>query len=73
DFLCPGCMESIVFIKRPFCNCCGIPVEITYDFPIDDLEFYLCRKNAFVFDRARSMGPYDLILKQMIRHFKYQG
>ena len=73
DFLCPGCMESIVFIKRPFCNCCGIPAEITYDFPIDDFEFYLCRKNAFLFDRAWSMGPYDSILKQMIHHFKYQG
>jgi ComF family protein len=71
DFLCRFCQQEIVFIDPPYCHCCGIPADISYDFPIENFECALCRKNSFAFDRARSLGPYDTALKQLIHHFKF--
>lgn len=72
DFLCGLCRSEIEFIRRPFCNRCGIPADISYDYPQDDFECGGCRKDPFKFDRARSLGQYDSILRQLIHHFKYR-
>jgi len=71
DFLCGLCQKEIVFIDPPYCHCCGIPADISYDFPTENFECALCRKNSFSFDRARSLGPYDAALKKLIHHFKF--
>jgi len=71
DFLCGLCQKEIVFIEPPYCHCCGIPADISYDFPTENFECALCRKNSFFFDRARSLGPYDAIMKELIHHFKF--
>jgi len=71
DFLCRLCQKEIVFIDPPYCHCCGIPADISYDFPTENFECALCRKNSFSFDRARSLGPYDAALKKLIQHFKF--
>lgn len=72
-FLCGPCRESVVFITRPYCHRCGSPAEISYDYPREEFECGLCRKGGFGFDRARSLGPYDAVLKQLIHHFKYRN
>lgn len=71
DFLCGFCQQEIVFIDPPYCHGCGIPADISYDFPTENFECALCRKNSYSFDRARSLGPYDTALKQLIHHFKF--
>lgn len=71
DFLCDLCQKEIVFIDPPYCHCCGIPADISYDFPTENFECALCRKNLFSFDRARSLGSYDAVLKKLIHHFKF--
>lgn len=71
DFLCGLCQQEIAFIDPPYCHCCGIPADLSYDFPTENFECAWCRKNTFAFDRARSLGPYDAALKQLIHHFKY--
>jgi ComF family protein len=32
----------------------------------------VCRQSPYTFDRARSLGHYDTVLRQLIHHFKYQ-
>lgn len=73
DYLCRLCQEEMVFIDPPYCHSCGIPADISYDFPTENFECALCRKNSFAFDRARSLGPYDAALKKLISHFKFRN
>lgn len=71
EFLCGLCHSEIVFIDPPYCHSCGIPADISYDFPTENFECALCRKNSFFFDRARSLGPYDAALKKLIHQLKF--
>ena len=71
-FLCRLCQNEIIFIDPPYCHGCGIPADISYDFPTENFECALCRKNSFSFDKARSLGPYDAALKKLIYHFKFK-
>ncbi|KMP10288.1 hypothetical protein UR09_06740 [Candidatus Nitromaritima sp. SCGC AAA799-A02] len=71
DFLCPSCREDIAWIESPFCYSCGIPAEIEYDYPTPEFECALCRNKPFCFNRARSLGYYQSVLKELIHHFKY--
>lgn len=71
DFLCLSCRNDIAWIDSSFCYSCGIPAEIDYDYPTDEFECSLCRRHPFHFDRARSLGYYQSVLKQLIHHFKY--
>ncbi len=73
DFLCALCRKDIRFIEPPFCFRCGSPAEISYDYPVEDFECSLCRRTPFAFDRARSLGSYDAVLKKLIHYFKYRG
>ncbi|MDA0691628.1 MAG: ComF family protein [Nitrospinae bacterium] len=71
EFLCGLCENEIAFIDPPFCRGCGIPADISYETPKENFECALCRKNLYTFDRARSLGPYDSVLKQLILHLKF--
>lgn len=72
DYLCGLCRKEIVFIGPPYCNCCGAPAELSYDYPTENFACGLCRSKPFAFDRARSLGLYDAGLKKLIHHFKYR-
>ena len=44
-----------------------------YDYPDPEFKCGLYRKQTYRFDRARSLGRYDTVLKALIHAFKYQG
>jgi ComF family protein len=70
--LCEPCRDAIVWIQYPYCFRCGVPADVGYDFPHEEFECAVCRKGRYQFDRARSLGIYDSVLKELIHHFKYQ-
>ncbi|MEK9627666.1 MAG: ComF family protein [Nitrospinota bacterium] len=72
EFLCRACFKDISFINSPMCSICGVPADISYDFPREDFSCGLCRKSTYQFDHARSLGHYDTVLRELIHHFKYQ-
>ncbi len=72
EFLCRLCRQDIEWIRRPYCSTCGAPAELPYDFPSETFSCGLCRKHPYAFDRARSLGRYDSILRELIHHFKYR-
>ncbi len=73
DYLCGLCRQEIQFIQSPYCNSCGAPAELSYDYPTENFACGLCRDKTFAFDRARSLGEYEAGLKKLIQHFKYQN
>lgn len=73
DFLCGLCRNDIFVIDDPLCATCGIPADIDYDYPDEGFECGWCRKGGFRFDRARSLGLYDSVLKELIHFFKYRN
>ena len=73
DFLCGLCRDDIFVIDDPLCNTCGIPADIDYDYPAEGFECGWCRKKGYRFDRARSLGLYDSVLKELIHFYKYRN
>jgi len=73
DYLCGLCRDDLFVIDDPICNTCGIPADIDYDYPSEGFECGWCRKGGFQFDRARSLGLYDSVLKELIHFYKYRN
>ena len=71
-FLCVPCRDDIGFIQQPFCFLCGVPADMSYDYPHEEFVCGDCRKNPFKFNQARSLGFYDTVLRTTIHHFKYR-
>ena len=71
-FLCDPCRAGIIFIENKYCFRCGFPADISYEYPLAEFKCGPCRDGNFAFDRARSLGLYDSVLKSLIRHFKYR-
>lgn len=72
EFLCRTCLNDIGFINSPICEVCGVPADISYDYPEGGFACGVCRQSPYEFDRARSLGHYDTVLRQLIHCFKYQ-
>jgi ComF family protein len=72
EYLCRNCFDDLGFIHSPICFDCGVPADISYDYPQEEFVCGVCRQNPYKFDRARSLGHYDTVLRQLIHHFKYQ-
>lgn len=73
DYLCGLCRNDIFVIDDPLCETCGTPADIDYDYPAEGFECGWCRKGGFRFDRARSLGLYDSVLKELIHFYKYRN
>ena len=71
-FLCAPCRGDIGFIRQPYCFQCGVPADLSYAYPHEEFVCGDCRQNPFYFDRARSLGFYDTVLRTTIHHFKYR-
>jgi competence protein ComFC len=72
EFLCAPCRGDIKFIQQPYCFQCGVPADLSYAFPHEEFLCGDCRQKPFAFDRARSLGFYDTVLRTTIHHFKYR-
>ena len=72
-YLCGLCRDDLFVIDDPICETCGIPADIDYDYPTEGFECGWCRKGGFRFDRARSLGLYDSVLKELIHFYKYRN
>ena len=42
---------------------CGFPTDIFYDYAHDEFICRVCRYSLYRFDRARSLGHYDIVLR----------
>ena len=74
EIICAGYAAMIFFvIDDPICDTCGIPADIDNDYPAEGFECGWCRKGGFRFDRARSLGLYDSVLKELIHFYKYRN
>ena len=72
EYLCCTCFNDIGLIHTPICFVCGVPADISYNYPQDEFVCGVCRQSPYKFDRAGSLGLYDNVLRQLIHHFKYQ-
>lgn len=72
EYLCGLCRDHTPFILPPLCHTCGRPGEMEYEYPTEDFQCGLCRKQTYRFDRARSLGVYTSVLKELVHFFKYQ-
>jgi competence protein ComFC len=71
-YLCSNCLKGIRPIISPFCNLCGNPGEMDYDYPYQEFICGLCRHQPYRFQQARSFGYYETTLKDLIQHLKYK-
>ncbi|MDB6111473.1 MAG: putative Competence protein [Pedosphaera sp.] len=68
-FVCPSCWQKVRFIKRPFCERCGLPYEgdITTAFECNN-----CREMDLRFRAARSAVTANELMLEVIHRYKYQ-
>ena len=67
-FLCWECMAGLRFIRPPFCDCCGDPLDGDVEGP------WLCPAcgSGREFARARSAVRYVGVVRRLICDFKYR-
>ena len=68
-FVCASCWQKVRFIKRPFCERCGLPYEgeITTAFECNN-----CREMDLHFRAARSAVTANELMLEVIHRYKYQ-
>lgn len=68
ELACVGCVENISIICEPVCFVCGKPIEQ------GEREYCLdCIRKKHVFIQGKSAFIYDLIMRESIGRFKYNG
>ncbi len=68
--VCPSCLARLIFFSAPQCPQCGI------GFSSPDTPEHLCARclqEKFNFTLARSLGPYEGLMVELVSRFKYQG
>ncbi len=69
--LCPACLQSLECFKTPLCQRCGTLLPGNFDDRFATCA--RCRQRGFEFDVARASGPYEGRLRDVIRHYKFDG
>jgi ComF family protein len=67
-FICAGCREQVRFIKRPFCERCGLPYEGDITAPFECAN---CRELELHFRSARSAVAARGMVLDVIHRYKY--
>jgi ComF family protein len=70
EAFCPACWQDLNLIREPYCPVCGIP------FPVETPGLHICGDclvDSYRFDRARAMGLYRGLLRDVLHRFKYGG
>jgi len=69
--LCPSCLKGLECFNAPLCQRCGTLLPGNFD---DRFSMCArCRERGFEFDFARASGPYEGRLRDVIRHYKFDG
>lgn len=70
-YLCGMCQDAIDFISSSYCSLCGIPANHSYE--SDEGKFLCgsCRSKPPTFDKARSLGLHQGVLRKLVHEFKY--
>lgn len=68
--LCWECRAKIQLYTQSLCRCCGYFIEkqVTHDFVCGN-----CLKLRPHFDKARSAGRFDGVLRELVHNFKYNN
>ncbi|MFA5356208.1 MAG: ComF family protein [Candidatus Omnitrophota bacterium] len=69
NLVCAGCWSNIKKNSPPFCRCCGRQLAK----PVTKTICPVCVRKPVHFDRAFAPCPYEGIVKELIRAFKYRG
>ena len=69
-YLCPSCGERFQPIISPLCTHCGQPFVSRHG---PDHVCGSCQRQPFRFQKARSAGLYQDVLRTLIHHYKYHG
>lgn len=71
--LSPESWQSLSFISRPFCACCGMPFSFSGEERArgDDAQCAVCLGNPPPYDSARAVLAYDDASRGMILKFKH--
>lgn len=64
--LCPSCRKGLPRLTPPLCDRCGLPLPAGP--PCPD-----CAAHPPAFDAARAVMPYDLLCRDLVHAFKYDG
>ncbi|TET33102.1 MAG: ComF family protein [Planctomycetota bacterium] len=70
QFVCPACLEKIIFIGDSGCRKCGAKVGPGAE---DNTRCLACRDSTLIFRRCRAVGMYDGPLRELIICFKFRG
>lgn len=68
--LCSECFDNISFITKPYCKCCGIPLEGRKD-DVFELTCFNCLNKKNAFRLCRSAIKYDQFSKKLLLDFKF--
>ena len=71
-YICKSCWQQVEFIKRPYCETCGYPLDPLAALPDKVPSCDRCPENA-LFRKARFVADYDSAVGEAIRLLKYQG
>lgn len=69
---CPPCWGELIFLKEPYCSCCGLP--FIFDDGLDASNQSLCdycNKNNPAYDKARCLFVYNNVIKKPILSLKH--
>src|SRR5690349_7417805 len=69
--VCASCWGAIRTIAAPFCTICGGPLRSWRE--TDRRTCGSCRSTKRAIARARAVGEYDGVLREILHAFKYRG
>jgi ComF family protein len=70
DRPCPSCLAQIKFFSHPCCPRCGLGFHTTWG---EDHLCSACLTEHWDFSKARSLGPYEGLMAEVISRFKFRG
>jgi ComF family protein len=70
--VCEACWSAVQPLTPPLCDTCGDPLR-SWHAPVHLASCPHCRRRRRTIDRARAVGKYDGVLRDIIHAFKYGG
>ncbi|MDO8955761.1 MAG: ComF family protein [Deltaproteobacteria bacterium] len=67
---CPSCLSQIKFFSHPYCPRCGLGFNTAMG---EDHLCSGCLTEHWDFTKARSIGPYEGLMAEVISRFKFRG